>query len=309
MSAPTDPAPPSPSNPLPDPQSTGSSGSPPSPLGRSVVSTAQSDDGQAAQSLVPSLTKETWELLEFRLWSSFSKKLWVILTSVLTLAGLLGLLGTDAWLKGRVDESLKQQREAFETARATYEARAAAQLLAAGVVISLQERLLRDTFVYSNRSRELVKGTPEVLLAEMRKSPAFRALIDGDHFSKISQDDFIMQSDALTEKQPTFGTPGQPASLSGRFAELRLASAHIRALSEALRIARRETFEGPKVNGTQLIDFYEKKIYPQYIKDLKASVDTKMWVSSESTAINSLQPDARIELGFYLPSAYDAIAK
>jgi len=45
---------------------------------------------------VPSLTDETWELLEYRMWSKFKSKLWSYVGVFLTVSTLAGLFGVSA---------------------------------------------------------------------------------------------------------------------------------------------------------------------------------------------------------------------
>jgi hypothetical protein len=226
------------------------------------------------QSLVPSLSRETWELLELRIWNSFSRKLWVILTSVLTVAAFLGLLGTDAWLKAKVDDGLKQQREEFDRIRKSYETRAEVQLLAA-----------------------------------WQKFPTVATILQAGASGSTTRQDFATELAEIKRVFPELGSEDRRESPVGRLTELRRWSVHLQGMHAALNASRRDVFEGAKVNPNALAEYYEKRVYPDYLAVLEKGSESNLWTGRDPLHVNSLIPDARLELNFFLPNAYEAIFK
>lgn len=265
------------------------------------------------QSLVPTLSKETWELLELRIWNSFSKKLWILLTSALTLAALLGLLGLDTWVKAKVDDGLKQQRDEFDKITKAYEARAEAQMLSTGLLFSLQKRFLSDSANYRLKIHELRSKLSASQFTELKKFGGIEAIFETTYGEKLSRDEFAAQLESASAKLPELGAPDKPDTLIGQLAELRLWSVHLLGLQTAIRAVSKDVFEGAKTNPTVLADYYENKIYPEYFAVMKKGAGAIMWAGSRtgdnSVAVNSLMPDAKSELRFFIPSAWDAILK
>lgn len=70
---------------------------------------------------VPVLTEETWELLEYRMWSKFKAKLWSYVGVFLTISTLAGLFGVSAYIDKRVDEKVESERKKFEETRMEFE--------------------------------------------------------------------------------------------------------------------------------------------------------------------------------------------
>jgi len=66
---------------------------------------------------VPVLTNETWELLEFRMWTKFRTKLWSYVGAFLTLSTLAGVFGVSGYIDRRVDQKVEAERKNLERAR------------------------------------------------------------------------------------------------------------------------------------------------------------------------------------------------
>lgn len=63
------------------------------------------------------MTEDAWELIEHRLWSKFSTKLWSIVGIFLTLSTLAGVFGVSAYIDQRVDKKVEGERKKLEEAR------------------------------------------------------------------------------------------------------------------------------------------------------------------------------------------------
>lgn len=88
--------------------------------GQPVPSSAketQESTRASADPLVPHLTAETWELIEYRLWSAFAKKLWTVLGGFLTIGSLLSVIALPQVIRARVDRDISGHRERLEALR------------------------------------------------------------------------------------------------------------------------------------------------------------------------------------------------
>lgn len=71
---------------------------------------------------IPPLSKDAWELIQYRLWDQLRSKMWATLTVFLTLVTVGGLLGIPAYIGSRVDQKIADERTKFEKLRAELEA-------------------------------------------------------------------------------------------------------------------------------------------------------------------------------------------
>lgn len=71
---------------------------------------------------IPALSKESWELIQYRLWDSVRSKMWTTLTAFLTLVTIAGLLGIPRYISWRIDEKVTGEVAKFEQLRAEIEA-------------------------------------------------------------------------------------------------------------------------------------------------------------------------------------------
>ncbi|HEY3303964.1 MAG TPA: hypothetical protein VGL70_10575 [Candidatus Binatia bacterium] len=75
-----------------------------------------------ASPTIPALSKDAWELVQYRLWDQLRSKMWATLTVFLTLVTVGGLLGIPAYISSRVDQKIADERGKFEKLRAELEA-------------------------------------------------------------------------------------------------------------------------------------------------------------------------------------------
>lgn len=66
---------------------------------------------------LPALSKDAWELVQYRLWDQLRSKMWTTLTVFLTLVTLGGLLGIPAYISSRVDQKIADERAKFDRLR------------------------------------------------------------------------------------------------------------------------------------------------------------------------------------------------
>jgi len=70
---------------------------------------------------LPMLSKDAWELVQYRLWDHLRSKMWSTLTVFLTLVTVAGLLGIPAYISSRVDQRIADERTKFDRIRAELE--------------------------------------------------------------------------------------------------------------------------------------------------------------------------------------------
>jgi hypothetical protein len=66
---------------------------------------------------LPALSKDAWELVQYRLWDHLRSKMWTTLTIFLTLVTVGGLLGIPAFISSRVDQKIADERAKFDQLR------------------------------------------------------------------------------------------------------------------------------------------------------------------------------------------------
>jgi hypothetical protein len=70
---------------------------------------------------LPALSKDAWELVQYRLWDHLRSKMWTTLTIFLTLVTLGGLLGIPAFISSRIDQKIADERAKFDQVRIALE--------------------------------------------------------------------------------------------------------------------------------------------------------------------------------------------
>jgi hypothetical protein len=70
---------------------------------------------------LPMLSKDAWELVQYRLWDHLRSKVWTTLSVFLTLVTVAGLLGIPAYISSRVDAKIADERAKFDGLRAQIE--------------------------------------------------------------------------------------------------------------------------------------------------------------------------------------------
>jgi hypothetical protein len=262
------------------------------------------------QDLVPALSKETWEYLELKLWSAFSKKIWTLTASILTVAGLFALLGVDSVLKSRVESALKDQAQLYERARQEQEKRMQAQLMSGGMVFVLQDRLLQDAGQYwraVQKFRESLDSEKKKHLDSVRE---FDALLDPQYFYSFpNKAEFDKRLKALPASEYGKGFIEDRNSIRAQLESLRRQMSHLHALQVALKEARKGLFTSAGTNPNDLTEYYESTIYPKYLEKLREHSDSEMWASAGTGAVNSLVPEGRQELRFFVPNIYERLFK
>lgn len=66
---------------------------------------------------LPLLSKDAWELVQYRMWDQLRSKMWTTLTVFLTLVTVGGLLGIPAYISSRVDQRIADERAKFDQLR------------------------------------------------------------------------------------------------------------------------------------------------------------------------------------------------
>lgn len=258
-------------------------------------------------SLVPTLTKETWELIELRLWNAFSKKLWVILTSVLTIAAIAALLGVDAWVKSKVSDTLKIEVAHFEKARKDYDAKTQRQLIATTALVALQERFLSDSGKYAIAANRLA----EALNDEQRKSMVlFRPLsilFNPYSIPRVNPEQFTQDFAKLQKEYPelvqesAIGLLGISGAIKNQYRDYW----HLQGLLAAIQLARADLLTAGEFDSNALAKYYESKLYPGYIATLTQQGLSPGWAMGWShiglLSINSLKQHANAEYMLLAP--------
>jgi len=103
-----------------------------------------SEPGQETAPLVPVISAETWELLEYRIWNKFKTKLWGMIAAILTVSALLALLGLNSWLKYLTDQNLKEELLKMQEQRQRLEAILTRQANGWALVSALEIRAMED---------------------------------------------------------------------------------------------------------------------------------------------------------------------
>lgn len=252
---------------------------------------------------LPDLTKETWEYLELRLWSSFSKKLWVILSAVLTIAALLGLLGMSAWLDAKVQAALAKQTEAFEAARKAYVDGVARQLMTTTLLFTLESRLRVDTVKYIEQSSRVYRSLTPEQLKVLQSKPAIAPLFLMHTPGLRPFADFRTQYNAA-RKELNLPERNDFELLSDDIASLTKAAGHLLALKQTVSELRTKVGTEVAVDPRMVEAVYESQLLPTYTKELSRLSGHASFSSTREEDVSSLPRTAKVAFpGLFEPAA------
>jgi hypothetical protein len=117
-------------------------------------STAAEGGHKSTSTLLPDLPKETWEYIELKLWTSFSKKIWFLVIALVTILGLLATLGVNSWLQGKIDTTLQADQEKCRKYYGDFQTKTDEALLIEAIDFHLQMRMFLDMKLYIDRVRK-----------------------------------------------------------------------------------------------------------------------------------------------------------
>jgi hypothetical protein len=254
--------------------------------------------------IVPSLNKETWEYLEFRLWNSFSRKLWIIVTGFLTVVTILGVLGIDAWIKFHVDKTLTSEKQSFTEAKKAYEQVIEKQQTASAVLFVIQGRSNNDKLRYEKHLQSLREALKEEEWKALKSMDHIAGLLGSFPGANEKRDEFEL---ALKAIKTTLSNEEKFSQIEAQLNELRQGAIHIAALEELIQYQKKVLFENSDIEVSSLSEYYENELFPKYIEAMKAKEGSTLSISTDSAHINTLWPEARSEFRFFVPSAFDKL--
>jgi hypothetical protein len=263
------------------------------------------------ESIVPSLSRETWEYLELRLWSSFSKKLWTLVTAILTVFALLAAFGMNTWIKWNVEKVLENERQSFKEAKIQYQASANANLLAATVSLHLRTRLLTDIHKYQMMvlqfGRSITPETQTALLSSPEMGKLFWPLgLKDDSISGFDQKKLDAE---LVDFRKSLRSKDDLKKVEEMTDHLEFVVSHIVALRAIAEASERIVFTEIKADPVLLTKLYEKDLYPAYAESLRKNKKVTLYSGTGEFEIESLWPDASSEFSFLLGNPLDAVFK
>jgi hypothetical protein len=259
--------------------------------------------------LLPDLSKETWEYLELKLWTSFSKKIWVLVTSVVTILGLLASLGLNAWVQAKVDTALSGEKERFLKAVADYQTRSEATLTLAAVAFHIRQRETQDVQRYVAMANEVKASFPDSLIKTVVDSKEL-----GDLLWPIKVGGYggfvAVRSDAVKKAVAPIAkalVAADATKFEQSLVELAQASRHILAVREMSRATGKLLFTQAQTDPARLVKLYEEQILPTYVDALKKSGEFSIWVTSGERKVSSLFPSGQMEFNFVVPSYMEKV--
>ena len=169
--------------------------------------------------------------------------------------------------------------------------------------------MLNDSSNYRTKVQELRSKLTAGQTTELQKFEGVAKILNAGYSERPGRDDFAKELAGVAAKFPELGAQDKRDTPIGQITELRLWSVHLQGLQAAVKTVSRDVFDSAKTNPTALAEYYEKRIYPDYLAVLKKGAQSSMWVGSDPVQVNSLMPDPRLELNFFIPSAFDAIFK
>lgn len=252
---------------------------------------------------LPSLTKDAWELVELRIWNSFKKRLWIILTATLTVSAIGGLLGLNTLIAYRVDRTLQLERERFSQERERYVETVNSQMVATGILLFLQQRYHSDLRAFLNEAERIRLTLNDKEFEEISKHPAIRHLVDPSTREVRQFGEYEEEIGKLLQAYPTLTFP----SADERHGRVRLLlDQQNRVFNHVIALKMSIESVSPHVLGTSRrfwadsIDFYERDVYPKYREVLRARIGIDGFSLSPISSANSLDSDGRKELEPFL---------
>jgi hypothetical protein len=223
---------------------------------------------------IPPMSAETWELVEFRLWSKFRIKLWTLLAGFLTVTTLLGILGLPAYIRTQFQDKIDSESKKIDLLRENM-AKEWAEFYAHQKVEAwfLQKYIEdRDTLVTVARAaKDEIDNSPyykihqdelETLLQGFKEITSLTFSID-EFKSLINRLSRAQDATSHDSPPPSGGiTPNFPKTN-----ELFDLYAHVSALGETLRWSLVELVKKEKMDEAakqQLTREYELVFFPKY---------------------------------------------
>lgn len=99
---------------------------------------------------VPVLTKETWELLEYRLWDKFRSKLWAIVGIFLTIVTIAGILGINSYINNRIESQIANEKEQLKKFQVELLQKEFDNIVFARLINHLNYKLISDKQTFYN---------------------------------------------------------------------------------------------------------------------------------------------------------------
>lgn len=261
----------------------------------------------ATTALLPDLPKETWEYLELKLWASFSKKIWVLVTAVVTILGLLASLGLNAWLQSKVDAALGTEIQRFSKSIADYQAKSEATLTIAAIAFHVRQREVQDVQRYVAMVNKTKASLTDDLVKSVLTSKELGNLLwplkEYSGFVAVRNDDVKKAVAPIVKGMP----PDKASQLEQSFVDLALASRHILALREMSRATEKLLFTQVQTDPARLVKLYEEQVLPTYVETLKKSGEFSIWLNSDEQKVSSMFPSGQHEFSFLVPSYMDKL--
>ena len=242
---------------------------------------------------LPVLSKDAWELVQYRLWDHLRSKMWTTLTIFLTLVTLGGLLGIPAFISSRIDQKIADERAKFDQVRVGLESERLAVIMRSDTaayatlawfqdVSRFQLLLLKtSTALDSAQGIEAVKNVLRLIinrLARFELGPGsfrseIRMLTDVLKTGRVPESNSYSDSPLSEDDWAAFRGAAANRGLGNLLPELYELYSHVFALKAAV-LKNYELVVDPAlsepVRRAKLYEQYGTDLYPAYQQSLAA---------------------------------------
>lgn len=242
---------------------------------------------------LPTMTPESWELIEYRLWHKFSTKLWAIIAGFLAIASIAGLLGIPAYIEKSVEGQVATEKKNLEELRSTLEANHVTQLIRANLLDYVFHKYRKDSRAFHKAIEkaeleaakiddEVYKSTilelTNIISSQNLGSDDFKKAIDGflegipnKEILNPGSGDSVISELTNREKWEKINNILEKYGTNSLYEAMQIYP-HLMALRSMISKNEALMFKPQLANDelkTKLYSEYEKELYPAYEDELK----------------------------------------
>lgn len=228
---------------------------------------------------VPAITKETWELLEYRIWNSFKTKLWAVVGIVLTTLSFMAYLGMNTWVKYVTDQALKAETLRFEEERKKFEKLVLTELNGWTVVLNMEERLRRELERHHALANSVITRFPDQI-SDLRATADFsNLLLPNPKLPSDSKSFFKFVDASATESRKKSTSNGPPSKVDvndirrsfdfrSSLSDLHASAAQITSIRSAIIVTQKKTWENSQADLVSVDNIYRTVFYAEYVRSM-----------------------------------------
>jgi hypothetical protein len=261
------------------------------------------------------MSKETWELIEYRLWNSFKTKLWAVVGIVLTTLSVAAYLGMNTWVKYATDQALKTETARFEEERKKFEKLVSNEINGWAVVLIMEERLRRELERHQALASSVIAKFPDEV-AELRATTDFAGMLlpnpklpddPSSYYAFVNASADKSKKVAASEPSKTgMADLGKSFELRSSLSSLHASAAQIVSIRSALAATKKKAWEISQVDLESADNIYRTVFYAEYVRAMRENGGPSSYYSAYENTIRLLASKISKEFPWLAESSENA---